>query len=270
MSNQRADLPPERDELEEKSEYSKKHHERGVLVKTIVAMANTRGGRIVLRSLEGMKPDEFDSSRLDDLVRKYAAPAVDGLCAWSDGGSVFIDVPEGVRKPHVFICDLWFVDDRGIRKPAFSPGQVWVRHSAKNEPARAEDFSRFMREEVSRFLQRMSVQVASAELSLRPGAQDGVPVRLSDDPGATAIVADIEMLYPYTTRELGALFGHGQNWGSAAARALDLQGKVKYWWGLRGKRGSYSMQRYSEAAVDAIRERLAETPRWRPYGDLRD
>ena len=260
---------PEGEDLEEKSEYTKLHHERKMLVKTIVAMANTVGGRIILRSVTEVPLKTFDSARLDDLVRKYAEPPVRGITSMTDGGEVVIEVPESTRKPHVFTCDFWYEDDKGKRKPAFLPGQVWVRHSSKTSPAAPEDFSRFMREEIARFLERLSLQVGNPEYPLRmtEGADgEGLPVRYSNEEGAIAVTPDIEKQYPYTTKDLGRVLGKGQNWAARAARVLGVREDPEFWWGWK-KKGArdFAVQLYSERALEAMRAKLAEDPGWSPY-----
>jgi hypothetical protein len=46
-------LPLDGEDVEIKGSFSRSQQDRGLLVRTIVAMANTRGGRIVLQSVAG-------------------------------------------------------------------------------------------------------------------------------------------------------------------------------------------------------------------------
>ena len=54
------------------------------LVKTLVAMANTAGGRILLERVECASA-ELASARLDDKVNRYVGPRVRGLATCARG-----------------------------------------------------------------------------------------------------------------------------------------------------------------------------------------
>src|SRR5262245_5440869 len=92
------------EDLEIKGRYSRSQHDRGALVRTIVAMANTQGGRILLQSIEG-DPASLELDRLDDVVNAYVAPQLRGIASTVKlDGAVETVVPESELKPQVCIA----------------------------------------------------------------------------------------------------------------------------------------------------------------------
>jgi len=236
------------------------------LVKTLVAMANTAGGRILLERVE-CSSAELESARLDDKVNRYAGPRVRGLATCARGaGTVEILVPESESMPHVFKFDL--ADPGRPGSAHFHSGQVWVRHGSRNEPATPEDLQRILRRRMVTTLEDLRERVLQADepLALREG--EGIPVRFSDEPGAVAVVPDVDQTYPFTARTLGQALGKGQNWAAAAIECLEMKGKPELWFGSKGAAG-YAVQRYSERAAEILRARLREDPAWNPFAELR-
>jgi hypothetical protein len=168
-------LPVTGEDVEIRASITRSQHDRGLLVKTIVAMANTRGGRIVLQSVDG-DPAAFDAQHLYELIAAYAEPRVPGLSvAVALDGSVEIVVPPSELKPHVFTAELSY-QHKGRPRWIFFPGQVWVRHSSKNEPAGAEDIERMLRERASRFLGDLSVTITNPAFPLRLPPDEASPL----------------------------------------------------------------------------------------------
>src|SRR5437016_13671910 len=88
--------------------------------------------------------------------RRLPDPAIhDGLLVEPDvltdaveereGEGAAILVRESERKPHVFVLDGRYRDRARDREvTAFHRGQVWVRHSSKNETAGGDDVQRMV------------------------------------------------------------------------------------------------------------------------------
>lgn len=98
----------------------------------------------------------------------------------------------------------------------------------------------------------------TADLSLRKGsaADASLPVLIKK--------TDLEADYPFLTKELGAQIGKGQSWVALAAGILGLKGNPKFHQAVRASAKSL-VHRYSNAAVDAIRQKLAQDPAFNPY-----
>jgi len=286
-------LPLDGEDVEIKGSFTKSQQDRGLLVRTIVAMANTRGGRIVLQSVAG-DPGSVDTEHLNEMVSAWVAPRVHGLVAATAlDGSVEIVVPESELKPHVFVAELDY-QHRGRSRGVFFPGQIWVRHSSKNEPAGAADIERMFRERASRFLGDLSEHITDPAFPLRlpagaptPSAEavtravtfedvehdsklrvDGqaeIAIRVTTDPDAAPVNIDINRTYPFTTSALGEALGKGVNWAAAAVRALGLKGDFSYHYPVVNADGRVVVNKYSEATLQRLREQLASDPEWNPW-----
>jgi len=114
--------------------YTGTEAEAARLVRSIVAMANTAGGHIVLRpSGSGRRDLEFGA--LAALVARWIAPPVQGLELSELGdGLVAITVPDSERKPHLVVEE----------SPVFHRGQVWVRRSSGDGEAGPDDLHRIV------------------------------------------------------------------------------------------------------------------------------
>jgi hypothetical protein len=283
----------EADDRELKSEYHDTDEDRLQVVKTLVAMANTRGGTMLLERVSVM-PFQFDSARLDDRVNKYVEPRVDGIESEPAGGGMAIRVRESEQKPHVFVADGRYRDkskDKDVT--LFHRGQVWVRHSSKNETATGDDVQRMVRESVSRYLGRLSVQVGEGHLplALEPAgggipvraARDGVPalfagrfgehgdgvaVRLSDEPGAVPVVPDVDRAYPHTNASLSKELARPKGWVSKAAAVLGMREDPALSLPLRNGTGRVALWRYTEKALRVLSERLEADPGWDPSREM--
>ena len=280
------------EDLEIKGRYSRSQHDRGALVRTIVAMANTQGGRILLQSVEG-DPAALDLERLDEMVNAYVEPRLHGVTSTVKlDGAVEIVVPESGLKPHVFVAELDY-QLRGRTHGAFFPGQIWVRRHSRTEPAGAADIERIVREAAGRMLRTLGESVANPAFALHPPAQTGaspgseaapvtiegvaaeallrtedraeIAVRVTTDPDAAPVNIDINRTYPFTTSALGEALGKGTNWAAAAVRALRLKNDLGFHYPVRNADGKVVVNKYSEAALQQLRDRLASDPEWNPW-----
>lgn len=287
-------LPRDGEDVEIKGSFTKSQHDRGLLVRSIVAMANTRGGRIVLQSVTG-DPSSLDTAHLNEMVAAWVTPRVRGLVASTgQDGSVEIVVPASDVKPHVFVAELDY-QHRGRSRGVFYPGQIWVRHSSKNEPAGTADIERMIRERASRFLGDLSVTIidpafplrfpagaatlpasssesraltledVEGEARLRVDGQAEIAIRVTTDPDAAPVNIDINRAYPFTTSALGEALGKSVNWAAAAVRALGLKGDLGYHYPVINADGRVVVNKYSEATLQRLREQLASDPNWNPW-----
>lgn len=256
---ERAAGPRDGEAAEEWSRFAAAPDDWARLIRTIAALANTTGGWILLRQVDG-PPEELDTARLDERVHRHVGPRVRGLSSSvTDDGAIEIAVHESSAKPHVITH---------AHAGLLHRGQVWVRHDGADAPAAPEDLERMLRQRVAAALEELRVRVLRSDAPLALTGGDGIAVRITDEPGALAVVPDVERHYPYTARTLGEAVGRGQNWGAAAARALGLKGQAEFWLGIPGAK-DYAVQRYSERALALVRERLRREPGWSPFAELR-
>jgi len=258
--------PPESEDYEEKAGYANSDQDRVHLIKTIVAMANTAGGRIMLK---GVHCDRtlLDSSRIDDMVNRYVERPVHGISSHAITEDAYeVTVQSSGQKPHLFRSHLDYKDDKGRPHTAFHPGQIWCRQSSKTKEAGIADLDRMCREYASRLLKTLGQRVLRPSFALDDSEATPTPVRLSDDPNAVPIAAplDIATAYPYTATTLGRKLGKNGQWLARAASTLSLKGNPTYSFGMPTS-GRQMMWRYSEAADDRIRRVLESDPNWTPY-----
>lgn len=261
----------ESDSFEVKSSFAGLPREWLKLVKTIVAMANTSGGKICIQRLEGLTLKDLDPARLDDKVNKHVAPRIDGLevnDSFEAEGTVYavcVEVPDSGRT-HVIVQEGQYEDDKGNHKREFHRGQIWIRHSAQNAPCTPDDLETLMRKEAANLLETLGALVLKTPADdLKKIAEGGVPVYPSDDPEATPA----QFLYPYTTTTLGQQVGKQLQWVAKAADALGwrdgLEPHPTYAQVILTGSGDAAVQwRYSERALRELRELLARNPDFDP------
>lgn len=98
----------------------------------------------------------------------------------------------------------------------------------------------------------------TADITLRKGsaADSSLPVLVKK--------TDVEADYPLLTKELGGKLGRNQNWVAKAVQVLNLKGDPKFHQPIRAGNKAL-IHRYSTAAEQAIRARLAAEPDFNPY-----
>ena len=258
-------MKPEEEGYEEKSQFAGSQREKLELVKTIVAFANTKGGRLILRKVT-CNLEELDSARLDDLVNKYTTPRVHNIISRKlRKGNWELDVAESTDKPHVFTTETSYKDARGKDKSVFYPGQIYVRHSSKTEPATADDLRGMIQEIVGDWLTKIGREIQNFSIGFSKG-DNSLPVRLSSDAGALTIkVSDPNVDYPYTAKTLGTKLDKNQNWVAFAAQKLGLKGNPAYCCEIQGADGHIVVRRYNEEAFGRLKQKIEENPDFDPY-----
>jgi hypothetical protein len=98
----------------------------------------------------------------------------------------------------------------------------------------------------------------TADITLRKGsaADASLPVLIKK--------TDVEADYPHLTKELATQIGKSQNWTAKAIAVLGLKNDSKYHQAIRASSSS-TIQRYSGAALAALKARLAAEPAFNPY-----
>lgn len=98
----------------------------------------------------------------------------------------------------------------------------------------------------------------TADLTLRRGsaANAALPVVVRR--------TDLEADYPYLTKELATELNKNQNWTAKAATVLGLKLNSTFHQAVRASASSV-IHRYSPAALEALRQKLKETPDFDPY-----
>lgn len=179
------------------------------LIKDVVAIANSGGGSIVIGCLDNGQPCDavqpgllklMDPAVFESKIFNYTATHLNGISlAQHDKQGIpviVIDVP-GAEYPMPFVkVGTYCLADKTTQKTAFSQGTVYFRHSAKSEPAHADDLRRFVDRkiaEVKDFWMSGIKQIVEAPAN---SAFAVVPktVRVSNSPNAAEIKATPEII----------------------------------------------------------------------------
>jgi hypothetical protein len=249
-------------DYEEKSVFDWLVKDKLEVVKNVVALANTDGGGIVLKSIR-CDASYLDSARLDDLVNKYIEPKFHGIRSEvSEAGACRILVERSTTRPHVFVDAASYTDGKGRQRTVFYPGQVFVRHSSKTDPARGEDVERMMREATGEVVRQLgaAIQGFSGDLT-----QSGIPVTLGAEGLFQVSVKNPNDVFPYTAKTLGEKLGTNQSWVARAVRKLGIITKPEFCWAVTGASAAFTMYKYNEAAYETLRHRLDDDPDFNPF-----
>ena len=98
----------------------------------------------------------------------------------------------------------------------------------------------------------------TADITLRKGskADASLPVIVKR--------TELETDYPFLTKEIAHKLGKTQNWTARAVAILGLKGDPKFHQSVRASANSL-VHRYSQAAVEALQQKLAAEPNFDPY-----
>ncbi|MHC4415539.1 MAG: AlbA family DNA-binding domain-containing protein [Planctomycetota bacterium] len=255
---------PERSQ--QMSVYDGSEEQRLRLVRTVAAMANTRGGTVRIERVAGRR-GELDGPHVTELVSRYIEPRLKGIesASWTDG-SVVVHVPESDSKPHVFIRNGCRPGgEAGPAPPLFWAGQIWVRRGSEDRAGSGDDIQRIVREAASHFLERLSIGIRDPSFSLKLTDAAGISVRLAEDEEAVPVSPNLARLYPYTAKTLAGELRRPTNWVATAVKVLRLKTDRENAYGVPSPSGRIIQWRYSERALGTLRDRLAEDPEWNPY-----
>ena len=248
-------------DYEEKSEFDGKDNDFLDIIKTIIAFADGEGGIVVLQGVT-CKPAVLDSARLDDRVNKWVAPRIRNIVSNLDAEDrIIIEVPPSDDAPHVISHSASYKLPGDRQRPAFHPGQIYVRHSSKTEPATADDVRLMIQKRTAKALAALSDAIKQAPINV---AEGGLPILA---PGTVLEIStkDVNRSHPYTAKAIGQKIGKNNQWVSAAARRMRLRNDQKYCVGVLGGNGQVALWKYSEEALGAITTQLEIVPDFDPY-----
>lgn len=215
----------EREELDYKSAFDGQAQGWCELVKDIVAMANTNGGRIVLGVQDngsvapGGYTGAIDPADVSNKVRKYTGvnlPGIQVQAIENSGERILAIVVPPNEVPIPFSSPGTYEVEGRRQKTAFGQGTVYFRHGSKSEPGTMEDFARFVSKVTERVrgawidrLRLVTEAPIDAVLGVLPvagyeaGSEGSVGVRLVHDPSAPKIPAwSPDETHPYRQTEL--------------------------------------------------------------------
>jgi hypothetical protein len=179
------------------------------LIKDVVAMANSGGGAIMIGCLDNGDPTDavqpgllklMDTAVFETKIFNYTACHLNGISVSQQIKSslpvIFIQVP-AAEYPMPFVkVGTYCLPDKVTQRTAFSQGTLYFRHSAKSEPAHADDLRKFVERKLREMkdfwmsgIRQIVDAPANSTFAVVPKT-----IRLSNSPEATEIKATPEIL----------------------------------------------------------------------------
>jgi len=264
----------EKEDLEKKSQFSGAEKEWLKLIKTIVAMSNRKGG-IIIYDIISVNISELDSANLDNKVNAYIAPKLRGIESFRKGRGVKIKIPRSDLRPHIFIKRGVYRNRKGNEIIEFYEGQIWVRHSAKNELLDKSDFDSMVREEIKKVLERMNIIAAQYPVSVLEGSEYGLPMKIkpikNKKKGMPVLIEkeqiDPNIVYPYQAKNLANLLGKNQAYIVQLLKTLGLKGDPKYSYDYKNSSGKIILRKYNDKCLEFLRKFISKNPKFNPWRD---
>lgn len=249
------------------------------LVKTIAAIANTSGGSLEVTLIEAVDRQLFDTARIDDKINAFLSPRIHNITSRVKNGTVLIQIPNSPSKPHIFIKTGAYQNPKILSRQLneFYQGQIWVRHSGKNELLTKDDFDRMLKEKLNEFLASINIiasqfPISAKELKVVESREspDAIPIQIRESGEGLPVLlkkerVDPNLDYPYNASALGKLIGKSQNFVAYAIKKLGLKGDMKYAVQIKNPQGKVVMVKYSNEALVFLKEFLADNPTYNPY-----
>ena len=264
----------EKEDKEIKSIFDGSSKEWLKLIKTIVSMANTSGGIIILEKVN-VNLSEMDPAKIDDKVNSYVSPRIHNIIVKKfKKQGVEINIPNSLLKPHIFKKDGSFLENNK-QKFEFYIGQIWVRHSAKNEPITPDDFSRIIKENLDKFLERINVIAAQFPLKELEISKEGMPLKIkpieTKKEGIPAIKVkekiDPNIEYPYQAKDLAKFLNRNRNYIVKLLQVLALKDDPEFSFSIKNSSGNIIMRKYNDKCVEKLRKFFSEKPKFNPWQD---
>lgn len=264
----------EREGLEYKSEFNGTDREWLKLIKTIVAMANRSGGIIRYKKIN-TKFSDLDSANLDNKVNSYISPKLRGIEVKRKGKGVEIKVNPSMLRPHIFIKRGTYKNKKGQEVVEFYEGQIWTRHSAKNELFDKTDFDFIVKEEIHRFLEQINIIATQYPASLLETSDFGQPMKIKPiknrEKGIPVVIEkhtiDPNTAYPYQTKNLAQILGKNVSYISQLLKVLKIKDDPRYNYNYKNSNGEIILRKYNNECLETLRAFILRNPNFNPWHD---
>jgi len=257
------------------------------LIKDIVAISNSGGGYIVIGCLNNGHPDgvpdellpALDSAIIDAKIFNYTGVHLKSITPTvhkkDDKTIVVIRISES-EYPMPFIkVGTYSVDSGKGQKTAFNHGNLYFRHSAKSEPAHADDIRKFVDKKIAQVKEfwlngiRQVVEApADTVVAVLPSE-----IRLSNTPDAQSVKMTpdiiekllkapmVDQTHPYRQKEVIEAFNNRMADTTrinthdllCVRRAHNIHRDLKYCYNM-----NWSSPRYTESFVEWLIQSYAE------------
>jgi hypothetical protein len=264
----------EKEDLEYKSQFDGSERSWLKLIKTAVAMANKNGGVIhyekILTDISSL-----DSANLDNKINSYISPKLRGIISKKKKSGLDIIIPNSELKPHIFIKRGIYKDEKGNEVVEFYEGQIWIRHSSKNELFDKSDFDALVQEQIKKFIERINIIAAQYPFSILEQSESGTPLKIKpikDKKRGMPVyiqkeTLDPNILYPYQTKDLAKILNKNSNYIKQLLKVLNLKDDPRYNYNYKNSSGQIILRKYSNECLDYLRKFLIKNPNFNPWRD---
>jgi len=264
----------EREDLESKSDFNGSDREWLKLIKTIVAMANKKGGKIVYEKIN-VDISELDSAKIDDRVNSYISPKLRGIISKKRKKGIEIIIPNSELKPHIFIKRGIYKNEKGNEVIEFYEGQIWIRHSSKNELFDKSDFDFILQEQIKKIMERINIIAAQYPSSIFEPSESGIPLRIKpirDKKKGVPIYIEKEKIdpntaYPYQAKDLARILERNNAYVIQLLKVLKLKDDPKYNFNYKNSSGKIILRKYNDECLNYLRTFLIKNPNFNPWHD---
>jgi len=264
----------EKEDLEYKSQFDGSERSWLKLIKTAVAMANKNGGVIhyekILTDISSL-----DSANLDNKINSYISPKLRGITYEKKKTGIDIIIPNSELKPHIFIKRGIYKNEKGNDVVEFYEGQIWIRHSSKNELLDKSDFDALVQEQIKKIMERMYIIAAQYPSSILEQSESGIPLKIKpikDNKKGIPVYIKKETLdpniaYPYQVKDLAKILKKNKAYISQLLKVLKLKDDPKYNYNYKNSSGQIILRKYNDECLDYLRKFLIKKPDFNPWRD---
>jgi Putative DNA-binding domain len=250
------------------------------LIKDMIAMANSGGGRIVIGLNDDGDPSgenvaalfSLDPADIGNKIYRYTDHHFTDFAVQRmevAGSEVAVVSIGGLRLPIIFSVPGEYEWPAGKKKSAFAKGTMYFRHGAKSEPGTTDDLRATLERELERVKgfwldgiakvvkapPEAQVQIVAPTVSLGKEASQVIRLTTKGE-GPEFRVVDNDQLYPYRAKELKQRLS--EVLGANVASPYDVQ-CVRKEFGIDENpnfsyKGKFGTRQYSEAFVEWLTE----------------
>jgi hypothetical protein len=197
-------------------------------------------------------------ARSKDIEGNYLSLSFSALTTYADKVQKLVSK---IKKSEDGRTLVWLLE-RGVKYDGtayISPSQFEQQFKRKKRIMPHLELSDFIKStEMVRIVPVQAPKNYTADISLRKGSarDSSLPVHVKK--------SNVEEDYPFLTSEIAGLIGKNQDFVARTVKVLGLKGDDKYHQQIKSSKSTY-VQRYSQAALDKIKEVLLSNPGFNPY-----
>jgi|YNPMSStandDraft_1061717.scaffolds.fasta_scaffold15950_4 hypothetical protein len=264
----------EKEDLEYKSQFDGSDKAWLKLIKTAVAMANKNGGVIRYKKIL-TDISSLDSANMDNKINSYISPKLRGIISKNKKSEIDIIIPNSQLKPHIFIRRGTYKNKDGNEVVEFYEGQIWIRHSSKNELFDKNDFDVLVQEQIKKIMERMYIIAAQYPSSILEQSENGIPLKINptkDKKKGLPVYIEKEKIdpntaYPYQAKDLAKILDRSNAYVIQLLKVLRLKDDPKYNYNYKDSSGRIILRKYNEECLNYLRKFLIKNPNFNPWHD---